>query len=280
MPKVKLRSGLTIHYQQAGEGPDLVMVHGLSGNLASWNLRIVPLLWDNFRVLTYDLRGHGYSDTPPTGYTLDDMVGDLFDLLDELDIDRPSVVGHSYGADLALYFALLHPDRVETVIAIEAALPAMIHLRSVDDWEGWTYWTDVLNKAGFEVPPERRTDTDFLLRRSLEVPKRWGPLNGLPRNTKHYLKLLDETSIALDSMVVGSLTIDRIQEIETPVVLLYSDQSAFMGTCDELCSRLPNATKVLLPRSDWGHFAPLEQPELVTEQIERAMSALTKEGRG
>ncbi len=279
MPKAKLRSGLTFHYQQAGEGPDLVMVHGLSGNLASWNLRIVPMLWDHFRVLTYDLRGHGYTDTPQTGYTLDDMVGDLIDLMDELELDRPSIVGHSYGADLALYFALNYPDRVETVIAIEAALPAMIHLRSVDDWEGWTYWSDVLKQVGFEVPPERRTDADYLLRRSLEVPKRWGPLNGLPRNTKRYLKLLDETSIALDSMVVGSLTMDRIQEIQTPVVLLYSEESAFMGTCDELCARLPHVKKVLLPRTDWGHFAPLEQPELVAEQIELAMSAFSEEER-
>ncbi len=279
MPKVKLRNGLTFHYQQAGDGPDLIMVHGLSGNLASWNLKIVPMLWDHFRVLTYDLRGHGYSDAPKTGYTLDDMVSDLNELMDELDIDRASIVGHSYGADLALYFALLHPDRVETVIAIEAALPAMIYLRSVDDWEGWTYWSDVLKQVGFEVPPERRTDVDYLLRKSLDVPKRWGPLNGLPRNTKNYLKLLDDTSIAPDSMVVGSLTMDRIKDINAPVVLLYGEGSAFMGTCDELCARLPNARKVLLPRTDWGHFAPLEQPELVAEQIEIAMSALSEEER-
>lgn len=279
MPKVKLRNGLTFHYQQAGDGPNLIMVHGLSGNLASWNLRIVPLLWDRFRVLTYDLRGHGYSDTPATGYTLDDMVDDLAALMDALDIAHASIVGHSYGADLALYFALAYPNRVETVIAIEAALPAMVHLRSVDDWEGWTYWSDVLKQVGFEVPPERRTDIDYLLRKSLDVPKRWGPLNGLPRNSKNYLKLLDDTSIALDSMVVGSLTLDRIKDIHTPVALLYGEESAFMGTCDELYTRLPNVRKVMLPRTDWGHFAPLEQPEIVAEQIEIAMSALSEEER-
>ena len=47
------------------------MIHGLTGNLAVWHLKIIPMLWDHFRILTYDLRGHGYSDVPPTGYTLD-----------------------------------------------------------------------------------------------------------------------------------------------------------------------------------------------------------------
>ncbi len=64
MPKATLTSGLRLHYQQVGEGPDLVMVHGLTGNLAVWHLRIVPELADRYRVLTYDLRGHGHSDVP------------------------------------------------------------------------------------------------------------------------------------------------------------------------------------------------------------------------
>ena len=89
MPKATLPSGLRLHYQQLGEGPDLVMVHGLTGNLAVWHLRIVPELTDHYRVLTYDLRGHGYSDAPPTGYTPDDMAGDLLGLLDALEIERP-----------------------------------------------------------------------------------------------------------------------------------------------------------------------------------------------
>ncbi len=277
MPKVKLKNGLTMHYQQAGDGPDLVMVHGLTGNLASWNLQIVPLLWDDFRVTTYDLRGHGYTEATPAGYTADNMAADLLDLLDLLEIDNPIIVGHSYGADIALYFALLYPNRVKSVIAIEAALPAMIYQRASDDWEGWSYWEEVLGKAGFEVPPEKRTDVDFLLRTSLEIPKRWGPLNGLPRNSKPYLRLIDETSIAKDSMEIGSLTLERISDIQVPVVLLYSDRSSFIGTYNMLNERLPRVKPILLPQSEWGHFAPLEQPELVAEQILVAASAFSEE---
>ncbi len=267
MPKVKLRNGLSVHYQQIGQGPDLVMIHGLSGNLAVWHLQIVPMLWDHFRICTYDIRGHGYTDTPATGYSLDEMAADLADLLETLEIEQPYLVGHSFGADISLYFALLYPDRVKQVVAIEAALPAMIYLRDREDWEGWDYWSDVLERSGHPVPPERRSDVDYLLRMSLDVPKKWGPLKGLPRNPKPFLRLLDETTVAEDSQQVGSLTLDRIADIQTPVTLIYSEGSAFLGTHDYLRTHLPNVDSILLPRSEWGHFGPLEQPELVGEHI-------------
>ena len=277
MPKVRLRSGIQIHYQQIGQGPDLVMIHGLTGNMAVWHLQIIPMLWDHFRILTYDLRGHGYSEAPRSGYSPDDMVADLHDLLDALEIDRPSLVGHSFGADIALYFALAHPGRAREVVAIEAALPAMIFMRSREEWEGWDYWSDVLGRAGFPVPPERRCDADYLLRTSLEIPKKWGPLNGLPRNPKPYLRLLDETTIADDTQRIGTLTLDRVPEIEAPVTLIYSDGSAFLGTHDYLHAHLPRVRSVLLPRSEWGHFGPLEQPELVGAHILEALAAARAE---
>src|SRR3954454_12584591 len=164
MPKATLRSGIRIHYQRVGQGRDLVMIHGLTGNLAVWHLKIIPLLFDQFRILTYDLRGHGYSDMPPTGYSATDMAADLEELLDVLDIEQVCLVGHSYGADIALYFALRCPGRVRHVVAIEAALPALNQQRAREDWQGWDYWIDVLERSGQSVPPERRHDADYMLR--------------------------------------------------------------------------------------------------------------------
>jgi pimeloyl-ACP methyl ester carboxylesterase len=267
VPKVDLPTGVKIHYTEIGEGPELVMIHGLTGNLAVWHLKIVPLLWDRFHILTYDLRGHGYSSMPESGYTVDQMCADLLALLDELKIKRPFLVGHSFGADIALYFAHRHPDRVSDVVAVEAALPAMIFARASNDWEGWDYWSEVLERSGFPVPADRRTDVDFLLRASLEVPKKWGPLAGLPRNSKAILRLIETTSIAEDSQEVGSLTLESVGDIVTPVHLIYSDGSAFLGTERYLAEHLPNVESILLPATEWGHFGPLEQPEMVAEAI-------------
>src|SRR3954454_5600622 len=84
MAKAILGSGVELHYQQFGQGPDLVMIHGITGNLAIWHLEMVPALMSQFRITTYDLRGHGYSSVPPTGYTTADHATDLKNLLDHL----------------------------------------------------------------------------------------------------------------------------------------------------------------------------------------------------
>ena len=267
MPKLVLNSGLSVHYQQVGQGPDVVMVHGITGNLAVWHLHIVPALCDRYRTLTYDLRGHGYSGTPPDGYSPDDMATDLLGLLDGLDIERPVVVGHSYGADIALYFAARHPDRLREVIAIEAALPAMEEVRAHDARVGWSYWVAALERNGHRVPPERRSDLRYLMRATIDLPKQWGPLRGLPRNPKVFNRLLERTTLPEDYRRVGTLTLARIPAIQTPVVLMCAEHSAFLETFEYLREHLPNVDPILLPRTEWGHFGPLEQPDLVARHI-------------
>jgi pimeloyl-ACP methyl ester carboxylesterase len=267
MPKIVLRSGIRIHYQQVGDGPDVVMVHGITGNLAVWHLHLVPALSARLRVLTYDLRGHGHSDTPPTGYSPDAMATDLVDLLDALEIARPVVVGHSYGADIALYLAANHPDRVSGVVAIESALPALEPVRRDDRWVGWTYWVAALERAGHVVPADRRTDLRYLMRATIDLPKQWGPLRGLPRNPRPMLRLLDETTLPEDYRRIGTLPLERIPEIRTPVVLMYQERSAFIDTFEHLRAHLPAVEPILLPPTRWGHFGPLEQPDVVADHL-------------
>jgi pimeloyl-ACP methyl ester carboxylesterase len=267
MPKITLESGLRLHYQQVGQGPDLVLVHGLTGNLAVWHLQIVSELSDHFRVLTYDLRGHGMSDVPPTGYTPDDMAGDLLELMDALELERPVIAGHSYGADVALYVAARAPERVREVIAIESALPALEQSRRGEDWVGWSYWARALEHAGHPVPPEKRSDMRYMIRATVDLPKQWGPLRGLPRNPKPLLRLLDETSLPEDYRKVGTLTLERIDSLTVPVVLIYQEASAFIDTHDYLNAHLQDVQSILLPSTQWGHFGPLEQPQEVASAI-------------
>jgi pimeloyl-ACP methyl ester carboxylesterase len=243
------------------------MVHGITGNLAVWHLQIVPELSDHFRILTYDLRGHGMSDAPPTGYTPDDMTDDLLGLLDALEVQRPVIVGHSFGADIALYLAARSPERVQEVIAIESALPALEESRRGDDWIGWSKWAKVLEDVGHPVPPEHRSDLRYMVRATIDLPKQWGPLRGLPRNPKPLLRLLDETTLPEDYRTVGTLTRERVPSIDVPVVLLYQAESAFIHTHDYLLEHLPNADSILLPATDYGHFGPLEQPQEVAQAI-------------
>ena len=81
-------NGVDLHYWTVGEGPDIVMLHGLGGNLAIWHMHVVPLLRERYRLTTFDMRGHGRSGMPPTGYTTRDIAEDVRCLMDELGIEK------------------------------------------------------------------------------------------------------------------------------------------------------------------------------------------------
>jgi pimeloyl-ACP methyl ester carboxylesterase len=100
-----------------GSGPDLVLVHGVGGQLEDWD-GVVEALGGGYRATSYDLRGHGRSDKPEGPYELDDFVSDLRGLIDELGIDRCHLAGFSLGGLIAQGFALGHPDRLSSLMLI------------------------------------------------------------------------------------------------------------------------------------------------------------------
>jgi pimeloyl-ACP methyl ester carboxylesterase len=266
MPKVKV-GDVNLHYLTVGRGREIVMLHGFLGNLAVWHLAIAPALRSEFRITTCDLRGHGYSDVTADGYTTSSLARDLKGVLDALGLERPILVGHSFGADVCLHFALLFPERVSKIVAIEAGLAALVHQRMDREWEGWQYWVSKLEEVGLTVPPEKRSDLDFLLNLSLETPKFYGPARGLPRNREPLINLIRKTTLLADYEDPGELTLDAIPRIASDVLLLYGDRSHFLGSYEHLRRTLPSVTPVLLPGGE--HFGPLEQPELLVEHIRR-----------
>jgi pimeloyl-ACP methyl ester carboxylesterase len=266
MPKIQVNDHLA-HFITVGHGPDIVMLHGFLGNLAVWHLAIVPALRRQFRVTTYDLRGHGYSDVTPTGYTCDELAEDLKGVLDGLGIARPVLVGHSYGADVCMYFSRIYPDRVSRLVAVEPGLAALVPERKDANWEGWSYWVSKLEEVGLEVPEDKRSDIDYLLTLSLETPKFYGPARGLPRRREPLINLIRNTSLLTDYEHVGSLTLDRVPELTVPTLLVYGDKSHFLGSFHHLRQVLPNCISELLPGGE--HFGPLEQPEVLAEHIRR-----------
>ncbi|PWW54913.1 alpha/beta fold hydrolase [Actinokineospora spheciospongiae] len=123
-------NGVRTHYQRmpaknagASTPPTVVFVHGLGyDSLASFYLTLAaPLAEAGMDVFTYDLRAHGRSERPATGYTLDDFVDDLAELLDRTGVAGPvHLVGNSFGGTIAFSFAARHPDRVAGIVSIEA----------------------------------------------------------------------------------------------------------------------------------------------------------------
>jgi len=112
---------MRVHYTVSGEGPlAIVLTHGLGAGEAVWAAQ-VPALAARARVLTWDLRGHGRSSPAPVACTIADLADDLRRVLDDADVARAAVLGHSAGGVVAMQFALEHPSRTAGLFLVGTA---------------------------------------------------------------------------------------------------------------------------------------------------------------
>jgi len=109
--------GHEVRYFRAGEGPALLLIHGMAGSAATWK-HVLPRLSRDYTVIAPDLLGHGKSDKPRTDYSLGAFAAGLRDLLVALGIERATVVGHSLGGGVAMQLAYQHPERVERLVLV------------------------------------------------------------------------------------------------------------------------------------------------------------------
>lgn len=269
MPKISANN-LEFHYWQSGQGADIVLVHGLGGNLASWHMGIVPELQQEYRVLTYDLRGHGRSSAALAGYTTGDMAQDLRGILDALHIEQATLVGHSWGGDIALHFAQLNPGRVSELVVLEGALLApLASVYRSPDWEGWPYAVATLESLlGRPVPDENRFDLEYLLRQLIEVPILYGPSQGRPRDEEIIFRVLDVLRPMWEGREAdGNMGLDTVSHIEHPTLLVYESNTAYPEAHRELSARLPVSSSAILPPGDLKHFSTLEHPDHIVNHI-------------
>jgi pimeloyl-ACP methyl ester carboxylesterase len=110
-------SGQKIGYRLAGEGPAVVLIHGLASSSASWRV-VGPLLAERNTVLAVDLLGHGESAKPRGDYSLGAQASVIRDVMVALDIERATVIGHSFGGGIAMQFAYQFPERCERLVLV------------------------------------------------------------------------------------------------------------------------------------------------------------------
>ncbi|MBE6496422.1 MAG: alpha/beta hydrolase [Methanobrevibacter thaueri] len=106
---------MKLNYVDEGNGETLVLIHGLSDNLLYWEVLATALKKD-FRVVRFDLRGHGQSPLGEDEITMGTYVNDLKNILDELNIKKASLIGFSLGGAVALDFAVKYPDYVSSMV--------------------------------------------------------------------------------------------------------------------------------------------------------------------
>jgi pimeloyl-ACP methyl ester carboxylesterase len=111
--------GHEVGYRMAGEGPALVLIHGVTGSSTTWR-EVMPALAERFTVVAPDLLGHGESAKPRGDYSLGAFASGIRDLLVTLGIERATVVGHSLGGGIALQMAYQFPERCERLVLVNS----------------------------------------------------------------------------------------------------------------------------------------------------------------
>ena len=109
--------GHDVSYRIEGEGPVIVLVHGVAGNCDQWQ-EVIPLLSERFTVIAPDLLGHGQSAKPRGDYSLGAYASGIRDLMVALKKPRATVVGHSLGGGIAMQLAYQFPERCERLVLV------------------------------------------------------------------------------------------------------------------------------------------------------------------
>ncbi len=126
-------SQLSMHYLDwGGTGAPVIALHGLASS-AHWYDLVMPHLTDSFRLVALDQRAHGETDQPSTGYDWETLAGDVAEAMDQLGMEQAAVVGHSWGANVALALAAFRPERVSRLALVEGGFFSFS--RSEITWE-------------------------------------------------------------------------------------------------------------------------------------------------
>jgi pimeloyl-ACP methyl ester carboxylesterase len=270
-------NGIDIHYQQAGTGPDVVLLHGFTANLAVWVfIDIVDTLSSEFRVTTFDLRGHGNSEAPPIGYTSADMAADLYELHTALGLEPAYMVGHSLGGVVATHAAVLYPQIVKGLVLSDSYFPGLKHVEP--DMGSAAVWQELRMRL-LRVDAEIGEQVDFnrlfqvvneLSSEQFQTLRKHFGATGARWLTQ--LSRLSSTSAGDETTLVAGLTAPNICFVEQPVVALYDEHSPFKKTAEFLQVNLPDCTVDIVPGTE--HLALLQNPSAFVGMVYKYLCQL------
>ena len=250
MEKVNV-NGIQLAYTRSGDGPPLALLHGFPVDHHLWD-EVVPLLENSFDVIRPDLRGFGESTTVDSAYGMDDYASDLAGLLDQLEIQKAAIVGHSMGGYVALAFARLYPERVTGLGLVSSQVLADAPERKEGRYKSAA---DVAaNGIGSVVDA---MTSKFTTDERLQARARASMQQQQPAAYVGALKAMAER---VDSTPL-------LSAFDFPVVIIHGDADALIpiDRAREVKAALPQAHLVEIPGA--GHIPMLEARERTAEAL-------------
>lgn len=144
---------ITLEGEEVGDGPPIVLVHGLSATRRNVVQGSRHLVRRGYRLISYDARGHGASSPAPdpSAYEYSDLVFDLEAVIDHFELDGPALVGSSMGAATVLTYTLEHPERVPALVQVTPAHTGEGRTAEVVDGDTWEELASALESGGVEA---------------------------------------------------------------------------------------------------------------------------------
>ncbi len=256
--RIRLIDGERIHYRDEGSGPAIVLIHGLGGSTYSWRSTIAGLSSD-YRVIALDLPGFGFSERQPVHpLSLDRHARRVARLMDELEIQRAIVMGHSMGGAVASRLAVAWPERVERLVLVSST-----HAGEIPPWQrpgnrarSPLYLVDF----GLRMPRLTRLVGKLVVRNvvfegaqaSDELVRRYCEPLLLPGTGACLRRLFDDT--------VTEQPID-LAGVSAPTLVINgaADRGCPPGLAARIAASIPGARVMVIEQA--GHLVAEEQPE-------------------
>ena len=245
MPQLD-RDGVKIYYEVHGKGDPIILSHGYSATSRMWEKQVEALA-DRYRVMVWDMRGHGQSDSPDdlARYSEELTVGDMAALLDTIDAPTAIVGGLSLGGYMSLAFNARLPERVRALLLFDTG-PGYKSDTARDGWnKNAEARAQALESQGLAALGSRSREVSQSQHHSAK---------GLALAARGMLAQRDDR-------VIKSLPDIRVPAL----VLVGADDTPFHGATDYMAAKIPKSTKVVIAGA--GHAANIDQPEAFNRAV-------------
>lgn len=262
---------MELFFRKFGEGPALIILHGLYGSSDNW-MSVGKALSENFEVYLIDQRNHGRSPhSAQHNYHL--LKEDLLEFMDKHSIEKAIIIGHSMGGKTAMFFAVDYPERVNSLIVVDISPTSY---KNTDSTQLLTHSTIIKSMYSVDFNTVKtRKDIDKILAKSIPVKRvRQFLLKNVRRNKNNQFDWslnIEAISNELENIMDGlnANSFENGKEITGfPVLFIKGEKSDYIQPSDEkeITKIFPFAEIEIIP--DAGHWLHAEQPELFIKTIQ------------
>ncbi|WP_370327745.1 alpha/beta fold hydrolase [Euzebya sp.] len=247
-------NGVQHHYVSKGEGPPVVLVHGLGGSLHTW-WGVIETLSVHHHVVALDLRGHGRSDVSSGGYSVQQWAQDVNALISALELPPVTLVGHSLGSLVAEHAALDRPEAIDQLVLVGG-----ISWFEPETKAAYEQRADAVEADGLDPIVDQWLAGALAPRTQAKLPQ----LVGLARDM--YLRN-DPTAYARSCRALTSMPRIAREDIGQPTLLVVGDhdRSTPIAMTEELHAQIPVSRVKVIPTA--AHWVMLEQPDALAAAI-------------